>query len=156
MYRLVDQLDAWGRPGWIAAMVLGFVFFWPVGLVILFYMLGSGRMGSRCYAYAGGYDRQAYWHRKMERMQMKMDRMRRFFGDGGQQERPRHFASVGNRAFDDYREETLSRLEQEADDFRAFLDRLRHAKDKAEFDLFMAERRGNGSGEPKDVTPREQ
>ena len=49
--------------------------------------------------------------------------------------------STGNRAFDEYREETLRRLEEEANEFQAFLQRLRHAKDKAEFDQFMAERR---------------
>jgi hypothetical protein len=51
------------------------------------------------------------------------------------------FRSTGNRAFDEYREETLRRLEEEANEFQAFLKRLRHAKDKAEFDQFMAERR---------------
>lgn len=50
------------------------------------------------------------------------------------------FRSTGNRAFDDYREETLRRLEEEANEFQSFLQRLRHAKDKAEFDQFMAER----------------
>ena len=49
--------------------------------------------------------------------------------------------SSGNRAFDDYREETLRRLEDEQREFRDFLARLRMAKDKAEFDQFMAERR---------------
>jgi len=53
--------------------------------------------------------------------------------------------STGNRAFDEYREATLRRLEEEVDEFQAFLQRLRHAKDKAEFDQFMAERRGGGS-----------
>lgn len=47
----------------------------------------------------------------------------------------------GNRAFDDYRAETLRRLEEEQREFAAFLDRLRFAKDKAEFDDFMASRR---------------
>ena len=42
---------------------------------------------------------------------------------------------------DEYRTETLRRLEEEQREFKAFLDRLRHAKDKAEFDEFMAERR---------------
>ena len=50
--------------------------------------------------------------------------------------------SSGNRAFDEYRAETLRRLEEEQKEFGAFLDRLRFAKDKAEFDQFMAERRG--------------
>jgi hypothetical protein len=49
--------------------------------------------------------------------------------------------SSGNRAFDEYRAETLRRLEDEQKEFGAFLDRLRFAKDKAEFDQFMAERR---------------
>jgi len=49
-------------------------------------------------------------------------------------------ASGGNRVFDEYRTETLRRLEEEQREFKAFLDRLRHAKDKAEFDQFMAER----------------
>ena len=49
--------------------------------------------------------------------------------------------SSGNRAFDEYRDETLRRLEEEQREFKEFLDRLRHAKDKAEFDQFMAEMR---------------
>ena len=53
----------------------------------------------------------------------------------------RGFASSGNRSFDDYREETLRRLEEEQREFREFLDRLRKAKDKEEFDHFMADRR---------------
>jgi len=35
----------------------------------------------------------------------------------------------------------LRRLEDEQKEFREFLDRLRHAKDKEEFDLFMAQHR---------------
>jgi Protein of unknown function (DUF2852) len=47
----------------------------------------------------------------------------------------------GNQAFDEYRTETLQRLEGEQHEFQDFLCRLRQAKDKAEFDQFMAERR---------------
>jgi len=53
-------------------------------------------------------------------------------------------ASSGNSAFDEYRQETLKRLEEEQQEFRDFLDRLRFAKDKTEFDQFMADRRGRG------------
>ena len=49
--------------------------------------------------------------------------------------------SSGNNAFDDYRTATLKRLEDEEREFRSFLDKLRHAKDKSEFDSFMSERR---------------
>ena len=56
--------------------------------------------------------------------------------------RPWNYApSSGNRAFDEYRTDTLRRLEEEQREFRDFLDRLRFAKDKTEFDQFMAERR---------------
>ena len=47
----------------------------------------------------------------------------------------------GNRAFDEYRAETLRRLEDEEKEFREFLNNLRFAKDKAEFDDFLANRR---------------
>ena len=47
----------------------------------------------------------------------------------------------GNRAFDEYRADTLRRLEQEQGEFQDFLARLRSAKDKTELDRFMAERR---------------
>jgi hypothetical protein len=40
----------------------------------------------------------------------------------------------------------LRRLEEEQREFKAFLDRLRHAKDKAEFDQFMAERGNRPQG----------
>ena len=38
-------------------------------------------------------------------------------------------------------DETLRRLEEEQTEFKDFLDRLRHAKDKEEFDQFMAQHR---------------
>ena len=50
-------------------------------------------------------------------------------------------AGSGNVAFDEYREETLRKLDEEQREFRDFLDRLRAAKDRAEFDEFMNERR---------------
>jgi AcrR family transcriptional regulator len=64
--------------------------------------------------------------------------------DDGRPDTPTAFGygrSSGNRAFDEYRMETLQRLEQEQTEFKEFLERLRHAKDKAEFDQFMSEHR---------------
>ena len=63
--------------------------------------------------------------------------------------------SSGNRAFDEYRQETLRRLEDEQKDFRDFLERLRQAKDKSEFDQFMADRR-NRPAEPGPDAPSGQ
>ncbi|PZQ52328.1 MAG: hypothetical protein DI556_01325 [Rhodovulum sulfidophilum] len=105
-----DWLDDRGRAAWIAAMVIGFVLFWPIGLALLFYIIWSKRM--RCTS----------WGR----------RARDF--------RTRDFGKTGNTAFDSYREETLRRLEEEREAFTSFLDQLRAAKDKAEFDQFMASR----------------
>jgi len=56
----------------------------------------------------------------------------------------------GNRAFDEYRMETLRRLEEEQVEFKNFLDRLRHAKDKEEFDAFMAQHK------PRPTPPNDQ
>jgi hypothetical protein len=56
------------------------------------------------------------------------------------------FKSSGNTAFDAYRDETIKRLEDEQSAFKSFLQRLREAKDKTEFDRFMEER-ANKSGE---------
>jgi hypothetical protein len=102
-------LDARGTPAWVVTLILTFIVFWPLGLVLLAYLIWSNRMFSaRCNA------------------------------------RARHahsaFKSSGNTAFDAYKAETLRRLEEEQDAFEAFLNRLRDAKDKAQFDQFMEER----------------
>ena len=118
---IAAKLDDVGKPIWIVAMVLGFIWWWPLGMVTLAYLLWSGRMGRWKHA-RGCWGR---WHHQTD-------------GDA-----PRQAAgpSSGNRAFDEYRTETLRRLEDEQKEFFAFLERLRLAKDKAEFDQFMADRR---------------
>lgn len=60
--------------------------------------------------------------------------------------------SSGNAAFDAYKADTLTRLEQEQDNFEAFLQRLRDARDKAEFDQFMDERAQAASSSDKPQT----
>jgi hypothetical protein len=143
-HTVAAELDDIGKPAWIALTVVSFILFWPLGLVLLGFLIGSGRMG--CWAHNG--DR---WQRRMERMQRRMERMQsaasRWSGGGSG-------PSSGNWAFDEYRAETLRRLEEEQREFKEFLDRLRHAKDKAEFDQFMAERgrRSEGPGpQPQSV-----
>jgi hypothetical protein len=124
---VVERLDDVGKPAWIALMVLGFALYWPVGLALLAFLLWSGRMG--CWSHG----RRAYW-RDGNREHRDDDRLRRWYD--------RHAPpSTGNRAFDDYRADTLRRLEEEQRAFAEFLDRLRFAKDKSEFDAFLAERR---------------
>jgi hypothetical protein len=137
---IVAKLDELGRPAWILLMILGFIVWWPLGLAALAFMLGSGRMG--CWNHRS----VARWQDKMDRMQEKMERVRGHMDRMGAAQdwwgQPR---SSGNRAFDEYRTETLSRLEEEQREFQEFLRRLRFAKDKTEFDQFMAERRNRPS-----------
>ena len=129
---LAQKLDDYGKPAWITAMILGFVVFWPVGLGILAYMIWSGRMA--CWKHRG------------------RGRWRILGADNGRSgSRRRHEQpSTGNRAFDEYREETLRRLEDERREFEDFLNDLRHAKDKVEFDQFMAAQRNRGPETPTD------
>ena len=115
-------LDERGKGAWIAAMVLGFVFLWPVGLALLAYMIWSKRM----------------------------------FSGNCASRRPRHshvrsaMKSSGNSAFDAYKADTLSRLEEEQNNFEEFLKRLRDAKDKAEFDSFMDDRASRTADDAED------
>ena len=128
---ITEKIDQYGLAAWIALIVLGFIVFWPLGLALLVFTFWSGRMGC---GYHGGEHR---WQHKMERMQRKMDWMRSRMNNHSAHNAP----SSGNRAFDEYRTETLKRLEEEQREFQDFLERLRFAKDKTEFDQFMAERR---------------
>ena len=142
MQQVVTTLDDYGKPAWIIATVLGFIIWWPIGLALLFFTLGSRKMG----CWSNG-DR---WQNKMERMQYKMDRMRGRMESRGFPGFGFGAPSSGNRAFDEYRTETLRRLEEEQVEFRNFLDRLRHAKDKEEFDQFMAQHK------PRPTPPNDQ
>jgi hypothetical protein len=146
---ITAKLDEFGKPAWIALIVLGFMAWWPLGLAVLAFTIGSGRMGC---GYHGGQDR---WQHKMERMQRKMDWMRtRMSGNPWTGGNPWSGApSSGNRAFDEYRTETLRRLEEEQKEFAEFLERLRFAKDKAEFDQFMNERRSRPAATPPEPPP---
>lgn len=129
MTAVVATLDDYGLPAWIAAMILGFIVFWPVGLAILAYLIWSGRMS------CGWNGRRSRWS---SRFAEKMEQTKERFGA---EMRGFHMASSGNKAFDEYRAETLKRLEDEEREFREFLDRLRKAKDKEQFEAFMDDRR---------------
>ena len=106
--RFEQWMDERGKGAWIAAMILGFIFFWPIGLALLAYMIWSKGM--------------------FEKKRKKCGNIRAAM------------KSSGNAAFDAYKADTLRRLEEEQDSFETFLQRLRDAKDKAEFDQFMADR----------------
>jgi hypothetical protein len=127
LVRAESWLDARGKAAWIAAAVIGFILFWPIGLGLLAYMIWSKRMFSSSKSCNRG------WSRDDSRARVHAARAAM---------RP-----SGNSAFDAYKAETLRRLEEEQRAFEDFLGRLRAARDKAEFDQFMEER-ARSAGRP--------
>jgi hypothetical protein len=118
------------RPAWtpltILIMVIGFIVAWPLGLLMLAYILFGDRIPEI----------------KRHFESAKANGGSRFdFSCGGMMSRS------GNAAFDDYRSAELRRLEEERrrlDDerreFENYVRDLRRARDKEEFDRFMSER----------------
>lgn len=141
MHDVVLKLDELGRPAWLGLMVVSFILFWPLGLAVLAFLLWSGRMGHG-WGRGWGCSANSERGRWRQRFADKLDR-------GGEPWRG-GFSSSGNRAFDEYREETLRRLEDEQREFRDFLERLRLAKDRSEFDQFMGERKNRPAGQTPD------
>ncbi|MCA0422596.1 MAG: DUF2852 domain-containing protein [Proteobacteria bacterium] len=110
-------------PLGLAAMIFGFILWWPIGLAILFYNIFRRRGGEMPIADL-------------------FDRARAPFT-----------ASTGNVAFDDWRRAEIERIERErqklADaerEFSMFVTDLRRAKDREEFERFMAARTSAGPG----------
>jgi hypothetical protein len=122
---ITAKIDEYGKGAWIALIILGFTLFWPLGLATLGFVVFSGR--ARCWRN----DRRGQWYN-----------MPSGGGMCGAWKAGRGQSGSGNAAFDAYRAETIRRLEDEQKEFVEYLDRLRAAKDKAEFDQFMAERKG--------------
>lgn len=119
------------KPVLIVLTILGFILWWPIGLVLLAVMIWRKQMICGYYRHAG-WPGGAPWA-----------------GTAWKSWFNARQPSSGNHAFDEYRADTLRRLEEEQKEFAAFLERLRFAKDKAEFDQFMNERRNRPtSSEP--------
>ena len=114
--RAESWLDEKGKFAWIVAIILGFVFVWPIGLGLLAYMIWSKRMFNRSNCATR---RDLHMHGHWGHPMMKPS---------------------GNTSFDSYKADMLRRLEDEQTAFEGFLQRLRDAKDKSEFDAFMDDR----------------
>jgi hypothetical protein len=122
------------RPAWtpltIFLMVIGFMIAWPLGLLMLAYILWGDRIPDFRRDGATVRHRARAWC---------------YPGTAAN--------GSGNVAFDEYRyrelkrlEEERRRLDEERRDFEAFVRNLRRAKDQEEFDRFMAERRQSKGG----------
>jgi hypothetical protein len=154
------------KPVEIVAMVLGFVVFWPIGLAILF-----AKMWQRKSAHQGDIPafleakfREKFgddWQSKWDRWEAKMGRhwscgSRADFGSRAWGAGSWGMRSSGNLAFDEWRETELSRLEEERQklvaaerEFTSYMENLRRAKDREEFDRFMNARRNGGTEPPQ-------
>ena len=134
------------RPAWtpltIILMIIGFAVAWPLGLLMIAYILWGNHL-PQVREHFGNSPRQSWC------------------GPRGWRQRSEGWSSPsGNAAFDDYRAAELRRLDEERrrlDEERAEFERyatdLRRARDKEEFDRFMANRprRPRPSGETIDL-----
>jgi len=78
---------------------------------------------------------------------------KKMFGKSRCCSRSTHFKAMrptGNQAFDAYKHDTLTRLANEQEELLAFLERLRQAKDRAEFDNFLKERDSKAKADEKE------
>jgi hypothetical protein len=121
---IAARIDEFGKPAWIALMILGFIWWWPLGLAVLAFMIGSGRMGPL----------ESPRHEPVAQQGGQRAKSHQLVGDYSALKRQSRIRR--------YRADTLRRLEEEQQEF---LKRLRFAKDRAEFDQFMAERRNRPS-----------
>ena len=148
MYGLMDRLDDIPRPAWIALTVVSFIVFWPIGLALLIYLKWSGRMfcGHRRYGHWSSPENRDAYRDARRSAREEWRAWKRNMRWGGRQ-------GSGNVAFDEYRMETLRKLDEEQREFHDYLDRLRSAKDRSEFDQFMNERRSRPPANEPPATP---
>jgi hypothetical protein len=144
----------WRRGGsrWTAfeiiAMVLGFIVFWPIGLAVLGYKFWQSRNG--------GPDLQTLATNKWQDARAMMA-SNSSWGCGAARRAGGFTTASGNAAFDEWRTAELARLDEERRkldearrEFAEYVDAIRRAKDREEFERFMAERRARpaGGGQP--------
>ena len=129
-------------------MVLGFIVFWPIGLAILGYKFWQSRNG--------GPDLQTLAANKWEDARAMMG-SNSSWGCGAMKRASGFTSASGNAAFDEWRTAELARLDEERRkldearrEFAEYVDAIRRAKDREEFERFMAERRARpaGGGQP--------
>jgi hypothetical protein len=125
----------------IVAVVFMFIYFWPVAVAYLVWKAMGYPMLDEARTFFRSKVREGF-----------DSSFRSPFGAGSFGGAP--FGGTGNAAFEDYRRRELERLEEErrrldeeAHAFRDFVEELKRAKDREEFDAFMNRRRGAG-GQP--------
>lgn len=134
-------------PVELIAMVLGFMVFWPIGLAILAFKYWQRK--------TGGADLQTVAVGAYQNVRSAMGGFQAQSQQAQRSWAPPNWArgfttSTGNAAFDEWKSAELSRLEEERRrledahrEFAEWLESVRKAKDREEFDRFMNERRAN-------------
>ena len=118
----------------VGAVLGSFVIFWPLGLVALFVKMKKGELWN------GASEMKAPWASDWASWKKPEG-----FGDFNRSwKQP---ASSGNQAFDDYRRTELDKLDamrrkldEDRKAFDDYVTKLRHAKDREDFERFMNER----------------
>jgi hypothetical protein len=148
------QANDWGGAAWrgrscgwarwtpveLLAMILGFIVFWPIGLAVLAFKFWQRKTG-----YPGDLSTAA-----QEKWREARSAFHGGWGGGGYAGR-----TTGNFAFDEWRAAEIARLEEERRkleeahrEFATFVENIRRAKDREEFERFMNERRNRPAGGP--------
>jgi predicted RNase H-like nuclease (RuvC/YqgF family) len=128
-------IEASWNPLTIGLMILGFVIFWPLGLAVIAYVLWGDSIGKSVKEMSDDFNSHCG----------------KSGGKSGGKSSTKHRRRSNNHdnsAFAQYRQQEIDRLEEERrkldemrDEFDDFLNELRQAKDKTEFDRFMDARR---------------
>ena len=124
---LLARIDEYGKAAWLGLVVLAFWAAWPLGLAVFAFLMLSGRARA--------------WRDELRHTPGRWFNLRSGAGVSASRSSGAASRSSGNDAFDAYRVAELSQLEEQEKEFKGFLDRLRLARDKEEFDKFMAEQR---------------
>ena len=129
------------KPVEILAMVLGFIVFWPIGLAVLgwkFWQKKSGYSGDIVSFGREKWEKSANWANWARGSDGWGFAVNNWAASGS------GMGSTGNRAFDEWRTAELARLEEERQrlvaaerEFAEFMENLRHARDREEFERFM-------------------
>lgn len=139
------------KPVEILAMVLGFMVFWPIGLAVLGWKFWQKKSGYPGDLISFGREKWGNWG---NRTNWARGSGRWGFAANNWAASGFTMGSTGNRAFDEWRASELARLEEERQklvaaerEFAEFMENLRHARDREEFERFMEEHR-NRQGSP--------
>ena len=135
-------------PVELVAMVLGFITFWPIGLAVLGYKYWQSKMGGPdLQTVASG----AYNNARSAMRGFQQGSGASWAAASGSNWARGFTTATGNAAFDEWKGAELARLEAERrrledahKEFAEWVETVRKAKDREEFDRFMNERRARG------------